>query len=91
MAAHAYTPAASAIRSLRVRTLLDEVPKTRLAKALGVNRATVSKYLKADDMSLNMFLNIAKAANVDPIPLLSEAVQEQEKAPAATDATSTRK
>lgn len=80
MAAHAYTPAASAIRSLRVRTLLEEVPKTRLAKELGVNRATVSKYLKADDMSLNMFLSIAKAANVDPIPLLAEALSARDAA-----------
>lgn len=91
MTAHAYSPASSAIRSLRVQTLLDEVPKTKLAQELGVNRATISKYLKSDDMSLDMFLSIAKAANVDPIKILSDAIAQNKKASAGTDAQSTRK
>lgn len=88
MAAHAYSTASSAIRSLRVQTLLDEVPKTKLAQELGVNRATISKYLKSDDMSLDMFLSIAKVADIDPIKILTDAMAQEEKAPADTDAAS---
>ncbi|KFI65723.1 hypothetical protein [Bifidobacterium cuniculi] len=79
------TVAASAIRSLRVQTLLDEVPKTRIAQALGVSRPTVAKYLKADDMSLDMFLSIADIVGVDAADIIRQAT---EKASEEADAES---
>lgn len=85
MSTHAYNPAASAIKELRIRTLVDEVPKTQIAREIGVNRSTVAKYLKADDMSLNMFLQIAKAADVDPIPILYNATHKEQNNPQPAD------
>lgn len=75
MLTNANNPAASAIRSLRVQTLLDEVPKTRIAQALGVSRPTVAKYLKADDMSLNMFLSIADIIGADAADIIRQATK----------------
>lgn len=67
------TAAAKAIEDLRVRTLLREVPKTQLAQATGTTRATVAKYLKAGDMSLGLFLDIAQAIGADPAEIIKEA------------------
>lgn len=40
--------AASAVKSLRVKVLLDEVLKTYIASKVGLSRMTVGKYLKSD-------------------------------------------
>lgn len=84
----ANTPAASAVNSLRVKALLDEVPKTYIASQVGLSRESVRKHLKSDDMYLSEFINIALAINADPVRILAEAIKstEKEKASAATDA-----
>ena len=64
---HGNTTAASAVKSLRVKALLDEVPKTRIARELGISRPTVAKRLKGDDMSLSEFIKTAQILNADPV------------------------
>ena len=81
--------AASAVKSLRDKSLLDEVPKTSIAQKTGVDRNTVRHRLKADDMPLSAFIGTAQALNADPVQVLAEAIestQAKEKASAATDA-----
>lgn len=46
--ASANNTAASAAKSLRVKVLLDEVPKTYIASKVGLSRMTVGKHLKSD-------------------------------------------
>ncbi|ERI87669.1 hypothetical protein HMPREF3193_01014 [Bifidobacterium breve] len=46
--ASANNTAASAVKSLRVKVLLDEVLKTYIASKVGLSRMTVGKYLKSD-------------------------------------------
>lgn len=77
------------MKSLRVKALLDEVPKTHIASKVGLSRTTVGKHLKSDDMSLSEFIKTATALNADPVRVLAEAIkstQAKEKASAATDA-----
>ena len=81
----AHTAAASAVRSLRVQALLSEVPKTQIAKNVGVNRMTVAKHLKSDDMSLNMFIRTAQAIKADPVKILAEAIESIQKQEEASD------
>lgn len=79
--------AASAVKSLRVQSLLEEVPKTRIAREVGINRQVVAKHLKSDDMRLSEFIKTANAIGADPIQILSDAMgSESEKASAATEA-----
>lgn len=77
MMSHGNTIAASAVKSLRVKALLDEVPKTRIARELGVSRPTVAKRLKGDDMSLSEFIKTAQILNADPVQVLEEAINEE--------------
>ena len=89
MIASANNAAASAVKSLRVKALLDEVPKTHIASKVGLNRMTVGKHLKSDDMSLSEFIKTAFALNANPAQVLAEAIestQAKETAAAATDA-----
>lgn len=81
--ASAKTIAASAVKSLRVKSLLDEVPKTEIAQRTGVNRMTVAKRLKRDDISLAAFISTAKAIDADPVEILRE---EMKKASVAAEA-----
>lgn len=83
MMSHGNTTAASAVKSLRVKALLDEVPKTRIARELGVSRPTVAKRLKGDDMSLSEFIKTAQILNADPVQVLDEAIRgtEEKKSP----------
>ncbi|WP_223848100.1 hypothetical protein [Bifidobacterium tissieri] len=70
--------------------MLNEVPKTQIARAVGVNRMTVAKHLKGEDMSLKMFISTAQAIRADPVQILADAIestQKQEEAPGATDAS----
>lgn len=83
---HANSQAASAIRSLRVKALLDEVPKTKIARQLGTSRQTVAKRLKAKDMPLSEFIAISELLGVSAGEVLELA--DKEKAPADTDAQS---
>jgi hypothetical protein len=83
----ANSAAASAVKSLRVKSLLDEVPKTRIARHVGVSRQAVAKHLKSDDMRLSEFIKTAQTLGEDPIQVLSDAIAEEtKKAPAATGA-----
>ncbi|MEE8668376.1 MAG: hypothetical protein SOI13_01110 [Bifidobacterium mongoliense] len=78
---------ASAVNSLRVKSLLDEVPKTLIAKAVGMNRQVVARHLKSGDMRLSEFIKTAHALGADPVKVLADAVtEEKKKAPAATGA-----
>lgn len=89
MIASANNAAASAVKSLRVKALLDEVPKTYIASKVGLNRMTVGKHLKSDDISLSEFIKTAIALNANPAQVLAEAIestQAKEKASAAADA-----
>lgn len=83
---HGNTIAASAVKSLRVKALLDEVPKTRIARELGVSRPTVAKRLKGDDMSLSEFIKTAQILNADPVQVLDEAINEESPRAALADA-----
>lgn len=83
MMSHGNTIAASAVKSLRVKALLDEVPKTRIARELGVSRPTVAKRLKGDDMSLSEFIKTAQILNADPVQVLDEAINEEKPASSA--------
>ena len=71
MIASANNAAASAVKSLRVKALLDEVPKTHIASKVGLNRMTVGKHLKSDDMSLSEFIKTAFALNANPAQVLA--------------------
>ena len=82
---HGNTIAASAVKSLRVKALLDEVPKTRIARELGVSRPTVAKRLKGDDMSLSEFIKTAQILNADPVQVLDEAINEESPRAALAD------
>jgi ribosomal protein S7 len=74
----ATTIAASAVKSLRVKSLLDEVPKTAIAREMGVNRATVAKRLKSDDISLGAFIEMSDAIGADPVEVLQQAIQKHQ-------------
>lgn len=67
--------AASAVNSLRVKALLDEVPKTQIAREVGVSRQTVRKQLSGGDMSLSAFIRTAKAVGADPVQVLDKAIR----------------
>lgn len=82
---HGNTIAASAVKSLRVKALLDEVPKTRIARELGVSRPTVAKRLKGDDMSLSEFIKTAQILDADPVQVLDEAINEESPRAALAD------
>lgn len=79
-------PAASAVKSLRVKALLDGVPKTVIAAAVGLNRVTVGKHLKKADMSLDEFVETALAIGADPVQVLAEAIESTRKKETASDA-----
>ncbi|MDE5641275.1 MAG: helix-turn-helix transcriptional regulator [Bifidobacterium castoris] len=78
MKSHDDNAAASAIRSLRIETLLKEVSKTELARATGLHRQTVAKVLKSNDMSLSTFIGLCKAADLNPAELVTQAIKEEE-------------
>lgn len=78
------SPADLAIKALRVKVLLDEVPKTELAKSIGIKRTTLGEHLKSKDMSINEYLEIASYLKVNPLELLNEAMQKSEKIKSAT-------
>lgn len=64
----------SAVKSLRAKALLDEVPKTQIAEDLGVTRQTVARRLKSNDMMLSDFISTAEAIGADPVDVLAEAI-----------------
>lgn len=79
--------AASAVKSLRVQSLLAEVPKTKIAQAVGINRLSVAKHLKSDDMRLSEFIATAQTVGVDPVKILDDAIKaEKEKDSQTTQA-----
>lgn len=83
----ANSTAASAIRSLRVKALLNEVPKTEIAKEVGLSRQTAAKRLKSTDMRLSEFIAIAEMLGENPGQVIVDAAN-KEKASAAADAQS---
>jgi DNA invertase Pin-like site-specific DNA recombinase len=74
-----YKVAASAVNSLRVKSLLDEVPKTEIAERTGVTRLTVAKRLKRKDMSLSAFIDTADAIGADPLKIWKDALADKEE------------
>ncbi|RSX53975.1 hypothetical protein D2E25_0281 [Bifidobacterium goeldii] len=73
--------ASSAVKSLRDKSLLDEVPKKLIAQKTGVDRNTVTHRLRSSDMLLSAFLGTARAIGADPVKVLDSAIkstQEQE-------------
>lgn len=79
---HGNTTAASAVKSLRIKALLDEVPKNKIARELGVSRATVAKRLKSDDMKLSEFIQTARILGADPVQVLDAVIRdEKQKSP----------
>lgn len=46
---------------------------------LGVSRQTIAKRLRADDMSLQSFIELAQALNVDPGALIAESIHQSEE------------
>lgn len=77
---------ASAVKSLRVKALLDEVPKTEIARKTGMNRATVRKYLKGDDIKLSAFVQLARAIGADPVEVLADAISKNQPTVETTQA-----
>ncbi|WP_172147200.1 hypothetical protein [Bifidobacterium panos] len=69
----------SAVKSLRAKALLDEVPKTQIAEDLGVTRQTVARRLKANDMMLSDFISTAEAVGADPVDVLAEAIGAEQR------------
>ena len=69
----------SAVKSLRAKALLDEVPKTQIAEDLGVTRQTVARRLKANDMMLSDFISTAEAIGADPVDVLAEAIGAEQR------------
>lgn len=79
---HGNTTAASAVKSLRIKALLDEVPKNKIARELGVSRPTVAKRFKGDDMKLSEFIQTARILGADPVQVLDAAIRdEKQKSP----------
>lgn len=75
------------MKSLRVQSLLAEVPKTKIAQAVGINRLSVAKHLKSDDMRLSEFIATAQTVGVDPVKILDDAIKaEKEKDSQTTQA-----
>lgn len=74
------SPADLAIRALRVKVLLDEVPKTDIAKSTGIGRSTVTKRLKSKDISLNEYVAISQYVGIDPLKLLGESIEKSKSA-----------
>lgn len=82
--------AASAVKSLRDQSLLDEVPKTLIAKKTQVDRNTVTHRLKASDMTLSAFIATAQAINADPVDVLDRAIKSVEESPQESAAGQTK-
>lgn len=74
---HGNTTAASVVKSLRIKALLDEVPKNKIARELGVSRPTVAKRLKSDDMKLSEFIQTARILGADPVQVLDAAIRDE--------------
>ena len=74
---HGNTTAASAVKSLRIKALLDEVPKNKIARELGVSRPTVANRLKGDDMKLSEFIQTARILGADPVQVLDAAIRDE--------------
>lgn len=78
------------MKSLRDKSLLDEVPKTEIARATNVDRNTVRNRLRSNDVPLSFFIGVAQAINADPVQVLAEAIesiQKQEEASGTADAS----
>lgn len=90
MMSHGNEIAASAVKSLRVKALLDEVPKKQIAEELGISRPTAAKRLKSDDIPLSEFIKTARLLNVDPIDVLDRAIRSVEESPQGSAAGQTK-
>lgn len=79
------SPADLAIKTLRVKVLLNEVPKTGIAKSTGIGRSTVTKRLKSKDISLNEYVAISQYVGIDPLKLLRVSIEKSKKIKSATN------
>ena len=70
---------ASAVKSLRDHSLLDEVPKTEIAKKTGVDRNTVAHRFRAGDMPLSAFIGTSLAIGLDPSKIIADAMHQTEQ------------
>ncbi|MDF7641753.1 hypothetical protein PT279_09170 [Bifidobacterium sp. ESL0784] len=63
------------------------MPKTKIAQAVGINRLSVAKHLKSDDMRLSEFIATAQTVGADPVKILDDAIKaEKQKTSAVTEA-----
>lgn len=65
-----------AAADIKRRFLLAECRKTKIAAELGVNRATIARWLNTKDPDLSVFLDMSNAVGADPIEVLSAAINE---------------
>lgn len=65
-----------AAAGIKRRFLLAECRKTKIAAELGVNRATIARWLNTKDPDLSVFLDMSNAVGADPIEVLSAAINE---------------
>ena len=83
----AHDIAAEAAAAVKREFLIGEHRKTRVAANLGVNRATVARWLNARNPPLSVFLDMAAAVGADPSAIIADAVNtEKKKMPAADTA-----
>ena len=61
--------------ALKVKAMLQRTSKTEMAKSLGVNRMTVTRWLDTGDVSLANFISAARALNSDPAEILQNATK----------------
>lgn len=83
----AHAIAADAAAAVKREFLISELRKTQVAATLGVNRATIARWLNARNPTLSVFIDMATAVGADPSAIIADAVNaEKKKMPAASTA-----
>ena len=77
----------NAIRILHAEVLLSDLSMKDIAEASGLNRQTIGRRFAKGSMTLDSFVSLSLAIGVDPICILQQASEKQQKkAPVAAEA-----
>lgn len=65
---------------------MSDLTMEQIGEKTGVDRQTVGRQIVNERMSLNSFLALAQAINTDPVSLIADAITQEERASADTEA-----
>lgn len=65
---------------------MSDLTMEQIGEKTGVDRQTVGRQIINERMSLNSFLALAQAINVDPTSLIADAITQEERASVDTEA-----